>query len=208
MNVLSKLTKEYFGETEREEDVIKLDGVKRHKFIDISGKIHKNGYYIPDGNSITLGLLIYELIKIRGDECDLNDIDVFNITNMRGLFHYEKIGNFNGNISHWNVRRVRDMSYMFGNLKYFNQPLNDWDVSNVSDMSNMFYDAESFNQPLNKWNVEKVGNMSYMFEGAKSFNQSLGDWKPKSLVHIIDVFKGSPLENNPPKWYLEIKYKD
>ena len=38
-----------------------------------------------------------------------------------------------------------------------------WDVSNVTDMSSLFENAgtkrtTSFNQPLNNWNVSKVGS--------------------------------------------------
>ena len=48
-----------------------------------------------------------------------------------------------------------------------------WDVSNVTDMSSLFQNATSFNQPLNNWNVSNVKNMGFMFGVAESFNQPL-----------------------------------
>jgi len=68
-----------------------------------------------------------------------------------------------GDISHWDVSSVTDMSRMFEEASSFNQPLKNWDVSNVTNMAGMFSGASSFNQPLNNWGVSNVTNMSYMF---------------------------------------------
>lgn len=94
---------------------------------------------------------------------------------------------------------------MFGDAKSFNQPLDSWNVSNVAGMYSMFRDAESFNQPLDKWNVSNVENMEDMFCGAKAFNQNLDSWSVDSLEYggYASDFKGSAMENNPPKWCKE-----
>jgi surface protein len=52
------------------------------------------------------------------------------------MFHYCTL--FNQNINTWDVSKVTDMAYMFGNCYAFNQPLNNWNVINVKDMSCMF----------------------------------------------------------------------
>ena len=198
MNVLSKLTKEYLGFEEGERDEDKIYGVERHSFKDISGKLHERGYYIPSGDKEILRKLIDKLIERRGDECDLNDIDVSNIENMQCLF--SRLDNFNCDISKWNVSRVNNMSYMFFGAKSFNQPINNWNVSRVVSMSTMFSCAYSFNQPLDKWDVSNVLDMSDMFSNAKSFNQSLDKWDVASTTYTLNMFNRCPCKK--PKWYI------
>ena len=74
--------------------------------------------------------LVNKLIKERGNNCDLNDIDVSEVTYMRQVFEGSS---FNGDISKWNVSNVTDMSYMFYGSK-FNQDISKWNLSNVEDL--------------------------------------------------------------------------
>ena len=90
--------------------------------------------YFPQSKE-ELRAIIEKRIKDEGNEVDLNDIDVSNITDMSNLFNET---NFNGDIS----KR---------------------DVSNVTNMYSMFYDCESFNQDISKWDVSKVTNMSQSY---------------------------------------------
>ena len=78
--------------------------------------------------------LIDDRVKEFGPNCDLNDIDVSQITDMSGLFKYS---NFNGDISQWDVSNVIDMSHMFYGSK-FNGDISQWNVSKVTDMRHMF----------------------------------------------------------------------
>ena len=78
--------------------------------------------------------LIEARIKEFGPNCDLNDIDVSQITDMSGLFKYS---NFNGDISQWNVSNVENMHAMFFGSK-FNGDISQWNVSKVTDMRHMF----------------------------------------------------------------------
>ena len=79
--------------------------------------------------------VIEKLIKERGNNADLNDIDVSAITDMTGMF-YNSV--FNGDISEWDVSNVTDMSYMFG-YSQFNGDISEWDVSNVENMDDIFH---------------------------------------------------------------------
>lgn len=215
MGILKNLTKEYFGDTEREEDLIDVTDldVEIVSFTDCNGKTHKHGYRVKDhdedfenviddtydeeydediyedyldyefGKTHTLKKLIERIIEKRGNECDLNDIDVSNIkkmnyrdvTGIKGLFEHSR---FNGDISGWDVSKVISMYNMFSRSK-FNGYISRWDVSNVEDMSYMFYDATSFNKPLKDWSdkLHRVINMDSMFCHAKSFNQDISGWK-------------------------------
>ena len=53
--------------------------------------------------------LIRKLIKERGNDADLNDIDTSKITDMSYMFYDSK---FNGDISNWDVSKVKNMFLM------------------------------------------------------------------------------------------------
>ena len=118
--------------------------------------------------------LVYKLIDERGNDANLNDIDTSEITDMSQIFEWSK---FNGDISKWNVSNVKNMNSMFWGSSFTgkNGDISKWDVSKVKDMYCMFY-YSNFNGDISNWNVNNFGNMSWMF-------------------------KNSPLEKNPPKWY-------
>jgi len=122
--------------------------------------------------------LIEKLIKERGNEANLNDIDVSKIDYMKKLFAYAR-SNFNGDISEWDVSNVTDMSFMFQNSK--------------------------FNGDISKWDVSNVKTMKWMFNGSEftSKNGDISDWDVSNVTNMEDMFDNSPLEKNPPKWYKE-----
>ena len=80
-------------------------------YINESLKLGKSRYKYHPQTKEELQEIILKRIKEEGNEVDLNDIDVSNITDMSDLFKYfEK---FNGDISNWDVSKVYAHSSMF-----------------------------------------------------------------------------------------------
>ena len=102
--------------------------------------------------------IIKQKIESEGNECNLNDIDTYNITDMSNLFEYS---DFTGDISKWDVSNVTNMASMFFCSK-FNGDISNWDVSNVENMRYMFY-GSVFNQDISNWDVSNVKFMFDMF---------------------------------------------
>ena len=157
-------------------DII-LEHVEYSKFsiyerLHINKDIKSYNYHPTTKNE--LKKLVDKLIKERGNDADLNDIDTSEIIDMSEVFYRSE---FNGDISNWDVSNVKDMDSMFSESN-FNGDISKWDVSNVEDMCYMFYES-SFtgeNGNISNWNVSNVKDMG-------------------------EMFLGSPLQKNPPKWY-------
>ena len=126
-----------------------------------------------------------ELQKLVQDEnIYLGDIDTSLITDMSGLFSFERRKDFSG-IGNWNVNNVTSMRGMFYNCYSFNEDISKWNVSNVKNMELLFYNCINFNQNISEWNVSNVIIMQSIFNGCKNFNQPLSKWKTSNLENSI-----------------------
>ena len=112
-----------------------------------------------------LKYIIKDRISKEGPDCDLNDIDVSQITDMSYLFYESE---FDGDISKW-------------------------DVSNVIDMTGVFYKS-NFNRDISKWNTSKVESMSYMFSASK-FNRDISNWKINKACCVNRMFCECPIKD-------------
>ena len=95
-------------------------------------------------------LIEYRMNKF-GSKCDLNNIDVSQITDMSELFGDSHTTWFNGDISRWDVSNVKNMRDMFAHSK-FNGAISGWHASTVNTMRGMFLGSE-FNADISGWHV-------------------------------------------------------
>jgi surface protein len=132
-------------------DTGRLDTKDMHYILSLPAASYK-------ANNNEIHLLVTNCVKIFGDDCNLNWIDVSNVTNMCKLFEDSA---FNGDISNWDVSNVTDMGAMFRSSK-FKGDISNWNVSNVIYMDWMFY-GTLFNGDISKWDVRNVKDMHRMF---------------------------------------------
>lgn len=139
----------------------------------------------------TLKKLVDQEIASNGNNCDLNHINISQVTTLNFIFGSTE---FNGDISKWDTSNVEEMRGLF--LKSsFNGDISEWNVSKVRDMNSMFSDSK-FNGDISKWDVSSVRDMNYMFQYS-IFNGDLSNWKPFSLYMEHATFD----ECNAPQPY-------
>ena len=151
-------------------------------------KNSKIGYIYHPKTRNELEDIINQRIESEGNECNLNDIDTFNITDMSYLFKYT---DFNGDISKWNVSNVTNMESMFDSSN-FNGDISKWNVSNVTNMKYMFMHS-AFDGYISNWNVSNVTNMGGMFFGSV-FNQDISNWDVSNVIRTLFIFDNCPIE--------------
>ncbi|WP_430815309.1 BspA family leucine-rich repeat surface protein [Carboxylicivirga sp. RSCT41] len=118
---------------------------------------------------------------------DISNWNVSNVQSMSNMFFSANSFNNGGQPLNWDAKtaNVRTMEQMFRSNDAFNQDISNWDVRSVKNMSYMFMLSDGFNnnnQPLN-WGdkTAKVETMRNMFYKASIFNQDISEWSIRSL---------------------------
>ncbi len=143
---------------------------------------------------------------------DISNWNVSNVVDMESTFENSE---FNGDISKWDVSNVETFLNTFLGSK-FNNDISGWDVRKCNTFTGMFY-ASLFNGDLSKWRPDKnEAWMRWMFENSK-FDGDISSWNIQyekederykdmfnefKTLKTKDMFKNSPLSDNPPKWYI------
>ena len=140
--------------------------------------------------------LIFETIEKDGPNCDLNFIDVSQVTDMYCVFSGPN-SVFNGDISGWDVSNVESMNNMFHGSR-FNGDISGWNVSNVKNMFAMFQ-CSAFNGDISNWNVSRVETMACMFQDSQ-FNGDISRWDVSSVVDMGDMFAYSLFNGDISNW--------
>jgi len=118
--------------------------------------------YHPKGNA-ELYTIIREIVHDKGQDADLNDIDISEVNNFANLFQ-NMVNIRHIDISQWNTSHVKDMDRMFAGCSNFDADLSNFDVSNVEDMTRMFAECVKFTgKGLENWNTESVKYKDEMF---------------------------------------------
>lgn len=155
----------------------------------------KNKKIIASNDS--LNDLVKSEIFRRGNQVNLNFIDVSKVSDMRGLFHYS---DFNGDISEWDTSKVVNMSQMFQNSK-FNGDISKWNTSVVYATNGMFQNS-SFNRDVSAWDVSNLLFASRMF-CMSSFNGSISKWNISKLEAATDMFYNSKFNGDILDWNFQ-----
>ena len=166
--------------------------------------------YKPKNKEELIKAIKKEIFKIQGTsnnpnwKADLNCIDTSLITDMSFLFaesgsFFEgyNLEQFNGNISKWNTKNVKNMAGMFVHSK-FDRNISNWNVGNVENMEGMFWSSK-FNRDISKWNVSNVKNMSGMFRYSQ-FNKDISNWDVNNVKDMSWMFYKSKFNGNISNW--------
>ena len=171
--------------------------------------LKKYNFYPKNFND--LRSLLKSLLKERGPNADLNDIDVSKVTTFydehinKGLF--EDLDPHNIDISKWNVSNVESMTRMFKYCYNFTgKKLENWKFPNLKNTNYMFYGCNEFDCNLSNWDVSNIINMSNMFAHCYNFTgQGLENWKISKVNNMAYMFSWcKKLHCNLEQWS---KYK-
>jgi hypothetical protein len=129
-----------------------------------------------------------------------------NVEDMGSMFYAAEV--FNGDLSEWDTRGVKNMAFMFAHASAFvGGDLRKWNTERVETMNNMFYNASSFNGNVGRWSVGRVRDMQSMFSQTSAFTgEGLSTWTDISSVNNMRyMFLQAKELEEKPTWTKDIK---
>lgn len=123
----------------------------------------------------------------------LDNWDISNVTNIRGMFTYDSKLTTVGDLSKWNTSKVNNMGWLFYCCPGLTTvgDLSKWDVSNVTEMDYMFSDCTQMNNigDISKWNTAKVTTMNHMFYNTLALiDIDISGFSGTSLINTNSMF--------------------
>ncbi len=150
------------------------------------GELQVNATDAPDLSNVEDVFAMFYQTSLTGN---LSHWDVSKVKNFEAML--SATGNFNGDLSNWDMSSATSTRIMFAITNHFNSAISQWNVSNVTDMSLMFNSTKVFNSDLSNWNTSSVTNMRGMFGGAEKFNSDLSKWDVSSVTNMNGMFRGA-----------------
>lgn len=172
----------------------------------------------PATHPLGLRAIVYAEMERKGFDCDLNHLDISQLTSLDGVFahllftgdisrwdvaHITSFNNtflgtpFNGDISQWNMGSAQSMIGTF-ERSAFKGDLSQWSTANVVTMAKMFR-LSQFSGDLSQWDVRKVTNMQEMFDSSQ-FNGLISTWRVDELREMGAMFMKSPFNGDLSSW--------
>jgi surface protein len=114
-------------------------------------------------------------------------------------------GLFNGDLSRWNLAKVRDTSFMFNHSYSFEGlGLSSWNVSSVENMEHMFFYAHAFIGDVSTWEVSRVKILDGMFDSVYQFDCDISNWDVSSTVDMDHMFANAASFNTDiSRWNVQ-----
>lgn len=186
---------------------------------DIENNLRMNSFLCPKTREELDKMIISNFIEY-GPNANLNDINVYKITNFDNLF------NINGSLTNYswdtdsNTYFERNGIYLKSKediskfLMSINPDVSKWNVSNATTMRGMFGGCLSFNRDLSLWDVSHVDTFDDTFALCASFKGiGLSKWADKvdKIVHDDlwytgwELFKGCiAFKEDLSSWTIKI----
>lgn len=136
------------------------------------------------GSVVDMSGMFHGTTNLRTTNSTAGNLSSWNVSKVRDFTSMFEESNFDGTLSGWTLSTTPGvkMSRMFMNSGLTTSGIGSVDVTSVETMDHMFDQATSFQDPLAGWNtqVSNVTDVSYMLAGASNYANDLSDWELNS----------------------------